>query len=219
MPCNISLDSPILDQQSVREMLNLPLEEKIAKVSLEDLMQVALKLIKSELVDCGYGEDELHTLRIAYTAKSSVNQENQEDYVLEWRSGSQQVNLEPQEAVTSLPDNAIESKEGQEEMDQSLPISPAFLRQAAFRVNEAIGTSFPDRIEKSRLSWRFNREPELSSTEYRDCTVPDPKCDLGNGIKKVTIKNKADGSYVRCEDNRFCPQQEEERFLPDDRLS
>ena len=68
MPNGISLDQPLLEQESVREMLNLLTEEVNPKVNLEDILKVARSVIQDELVRCERAQTELLGLRVNCTS-------------------------------------------------------------------------------------------------------------------------------------------------------
>jgi hypothetical protein len=71
MSGNISLEQPFLEQESVREILNLPTEDVSPKVGLEDILKIAQSAIQSELVNCGRAPTELIGLRVYCTSHES----------------------------------------------------------------------------------------------------------------------------------------------------
>lgn len=71
MSHNISLDQPLLEQESVREILNLPTEDVNPKVSLEDILKIARSAIQFELVNCERASTELLGLRVYCTSHGS----------------------------------------------------------------------------------------------------------------------------------------------------
>jgi len=83
MPRNISLDQPLLEQESVREILNLLTEEVNPRVNLEDVLKVARTIIRAELVACNCAPNELLSLRINHVV-SSIESQN-EVTSIEWR--------------------------------------------------------------------------------------------------------------------------------------
>lgn len=207
MPCNISLDSPLLEQQSVREMLSFPVEENAPKASLEDLIKIAAILIKSELVDCGCDENELLSLRLQYEVRPSIDQETKEVYMLEWKPLHQVQALQVENVDTELIDESAEVEGNQEVLNQDLPVSFNFLRKASLRLDEAINNTLQGQLQTSSLSWRFNSSSPLKPGEQSDhCKNSHPNCIKEQGTQE-TIRKIEDGTFVRC--GNYCESPNE----------
>jgi len=204
MPCNISLNQPLLEQQSVQEMLNFSSEEANLRVSLEDWIKIAVKLIKAELADCDCDEEELLSFRLECMAPHPTQLDAKEVHAMEWKpSQLQAFQAGTTETEEELHRDTIEA-EPEEDFNQTLPVSPDFLRHLAQRLDEGIFTTFPNLTIGTRASWDFrvlsqNRQPG----EIYSC---DGKCKTGNDTSFTVYK---DGKKVRCEG--FCGSTSERR--------
>jgi len=144
MPCNISLNQPLLEQQSVQEMLSLPNEKADPKVILENLLSIAQKLIRAELVDCGFDESELVSTHIEFAEPIEVNiQENKLN-------------------ISASKPSATESEKGlgnsQEIVRPPLPISKQFLASLSSRLDE-MAASTSSRSDEMAASTSSNSSP------------------------------------------------------------
>jgi len=115
MPCNVSLDSPLLEQQSVRKMLNWVTEGVSESVKLEDLIKIARTVIQSELVDCGCDENELTGLKLSYTVTHPEDESLKKVYLSEWNSplvemAAHSTENKPEEGKTPEPKSPISTQ-------------------------------------------------------------------------------------------------------------
>ena len=168
MSYTVNLDEPLLGQQAVRELLNLSPEQTSLKVSTEDLIKIAVRLIKTELTNCNCDEDELLGLRVEYTMPHPIDgQKLGETYALEWKSLSHLEVSQIENAETELHEELPEAESNQVP-SLNLPISSEFLARTAQRLSEMLVTAWGENVRKSSISWQFRREPLPG--EYPTCT-------------------------------------------------
>lgn len=153
MQRNISLDQPLLEQESVREMLNLLTEEVNPRVNLEDLLKIAQTIICFELVECGCNENELTGLRLHYTVINPKDENLQKTYSIEWRL--------PQVAT----DDSLPNSEPETSINSKPPIEDKFFSRLSERIEEARMNSGAGSTSRSTLSSTFRNAS--THTEYK----------------------------------------------------
>jgi len=153
MPCNISLNQPLLEQQSVQEMLSLPNEKADPKVSLENLLSIAQKLIRSELVDCGFDESELMSINLEFAAPGEVNIPEKE------------LNIPASKPLATESEESLDSS--QEIVRQPLPISKQFLANLSTRLDEMAASASSN---SSPVHLNFNFASSAVSVGRGACT-------------------------------------------------
>jgi hypothetical protein len=204
MTCNISLDQPLLEQQSVREMLNLPNEDVNLQVSLENWIKIAVKLIKAELLDCSFDEDELLSFRLAYATPHPTKPDVKDIYELEWKTfQSRDIQERTVKNDIELNQDMAEDKPV-EEFSRILPVSPDFLRRLSQRLDEGIFNSAPNLAGGSSISWNF----QSSSQDFGPGLTPncDGNCRIDNDIY-LTLRNRR-GQIIGC--GKWCEKRGDE---------
>jgi hypothetical protein len=189
MPRNISLDQPLLEQQSVREMLNLRPEEVNPKVSSEDLLKIARTVIQDELIRCECDEKELLGLRIEYKTSKNSDSQTQEEFSTSWNALSSSLNSEMR-----IMESEVQNVEDAQELAvQPLPISSEFLGHLATRVNDVLVDTLP-RIELTNLFWNFVSSPcsdcscRKSDNYYYCCDEGKTSSKCGTRIQKPILE-------------------------------
>ena len=192
MPHNIDLSKPLLEQKTVREMLGLSLTENTPKVSLDDLIKVAVHIIKTELADCNCDESELGSLKLEYTLPHPNKPNLVETSVLHWRQQPLEKipDTQPKGEVGKLPDGGSETELQKFSAQKS---SGKFMNRLAGRINEAVFAAQPSALESS-ISW------ELQSMLTLDLN-PDEKLggyDTEKCPKQYSVLNRSTNAWVRC---------------------
>jgi hypothetical protein len=129
MSGNISLAQPLIEQESVREILNLPTEDVNPKVSLEDILKIAQSAVQSELVNRGRAPAELLGLRV-YCA-SHESSDYREAPSIEWGQ------------LIEEPEN-ISASDAKDTPSIQLPIESKFLGDLGGRLAEMSTKNSPD---------------------------------------------------------------------------
>jgi len=161
---NISLDKPLLEQQSVREMLPHLTEGVNAEVRVEDLIKIARAVIHDELVDCGCDKSELTGLKLSYTVTHPEDESLRKVYTTEW-------NFPKPEVAEGTTENAPEAGV---DADSNPPISNQVTTKLLSRLEEAragFGTAgmavkFRNSSEQVYLDCEYNEA--LSGTYLRN---------------------------------------------------
>jgi hypothetical protein len=126
MQNNITLNQPLLDQPAVREKLNLG-EDNNSNVSLEDMLEVARQIIQTELIKHGYAPTELMGLRISYSDRGEV--------------GNQEKMLSHEWGNLSSPTEAINAQDSAQLSSAQLPVDHQFLSDLGGRLKEMTPTT------------------------------------------------------------------------------
>ena len=189
MPHTIDLSKPLLEQKTVREMLGLSMTEETPKIGLDDLIKVAVHLVKTELADCNCDEDELISLELEYTLPHPTKPKLVESSFLQWKQRSpdqipatQSDEIKADEAIEIAPPSAVSQKPSEE-----------FLSRLAERMNEAVFAVRPGAF-KSSTSWQFRIE---AAQGVRPVHCGCERCNQGNG-KFWCLVNTSDGSAAGC---------------------
>jgi|GEM_PF-2250569 len=190
---NISLDKPLLEQQSVREMLPHLTEGVNAEVRVEDLIKIARAVIHDELVDCGCDKSELTGLKLSYTVTHPEDENLRKVYTTEWNFPKPEV---AEGTIENAPETGVNAV-------ANPPISNQVISKLFSRLEEARVSTNAVSTSSSKLTTAFRSS---STRTRRDC---DPGlCGQNVDGKDLTIINIVNdlGVIVVPSDPKNCTQ-------------
>ncbi|MCU0566089.1 MAG: hypothetical protein MUF49_05785 [Oculatellaceae cyanobacterium Prado106] len=174
MPCPFDLDKPLLEQHSVREMFQEPLESVSVEVILDKFHEIAHLAILNELLNSGIEESEFP--QICLTLEKPQAPEN-----LAANELDESINFASQESNADAGDAD----------SPQLPVSEEFVRRLMYRLDEAAKNSSFNLQEEPQLSVDFGTISLMSGTRpccegryaYKDESTTE--CNFGKACRYV----------------------------------
>lgn len=137
---SVNLDKSFLEQQSVRKLLNL-FEKKSETLTIEQLLEVAKAVIKSELIKCNCSENALVSLKLECQIANKESENLKERYTVEWTDSDQTSPLEGSFPSPRIPDNFY--RKLLQRLDAELPKDRSLLSASMnFREAEEANSDF-----------------------------------------------------------------------------